>query len=273
MRMRLRMLGVAAMRRVASRPSSFGIWMSISTTSGCSRRVDRDRLLAVAGLADDLDVVLGLEDQPEAGSHQRLVVGEDDAGRHVARRRSAGRSRARRSRLRACARRAGGRRGGRPARACRSARGRRHAAPVRHPRRRPSSQHLDLERRRLCSARRTRGGRPAGVLEGVGQRLLDHPVGGHLERARQRPRLALDRQLDRQPSLPGLRDQLGELGEVRLRRELVGLVRRGGGSRAAGAARRPLGGSRPRSSSAPPRLSRAGAPSPAAPRRPGRPSR
>ena len=68
-----------ATRRVASRPSSFGIWMSISTTSGCSRRGDRDRLLAVARLADDLEVVLGLEDQPEPGSHQRLVVGEHDA--------------------------------------------------------------------------------------------------------------------------------------------------------------------------------------------------
>ena len=45
---------------------------------------DRDGLLPVACLADDLDVVLGLEDQPEAGAHQRLVVGEDDADCHVA---------------------------------------------------------------------------------------------------------------------------------------------------------------------------------------------
>ena len=30
------------------------------------------------GLADDLDVGLGLEDHPEAGAHQRLVVGDED---------------------------------------------------------------------------------------------------------------------------------------------------------------------------------------------------
>ena len=40
----------------------------------------------------------------------------------------------------------------------------------------------------------------------------------------QRPRLALDRELDRQPALPGLRDELGQLREVGLRRQLVGLV-------------------------------------------------
>ena len=78
MRTRLRMSAARAMRRVASSPSSCGIWTSISTTSGCSRSRDRDGLVAVARLADDVEVVLGLEDHPEAGADQRLVVGEDD---------------------------------------------------------------------------------------------------------------------------------------------------------------------------------------------------
>ena len=42
-----------------------------------------DGLLAVACLADDLQVVLGLQDHSEPGSHHRLVVGEHDADRHV----------------------------------------------------------------------------------------------------------------------------------------------------------------------------------------------
>ena len=37
-----------------------------------------DRGLAVRGLADDLDVGLGLEDHPEAGPDERLVVGDED---------------------------------------------------------------------------------------------------------------------------------------------------------------------------------------------------
>jgi hypothetical protein len=43
-----------------------------------------DRLHAVDRLADDLDVVLGLEDQPEAAADQGLVVGDQDpGGRHA----------------------------------------------------------------------------------------------------------------------------------------------------------------------------------------------
>ena len=38
-----------------------------------------DRLAAVRGLADDLDVGLGVEDHAEAGAHERLVVDEQDA--------------------------------------------------------------------------------------------------------------------------------------------------------------------------------------------------
>ena len=45
-----------------------------------------DRCLAVGGLRDDLDVRLRLEDHPEAGADQGLVVGDEDAetrGGHV----------------------------------------------------------------------------------------------------------------------------------------------------------------------------------------------
>ena len=35
-----------------------------------------DRLQAVGGLADDVEVVLGVEDHPEARAHERLVVGD-----------------------------------------------------------------------------------------------------------------------------------------------------------------------------------------------------
>ena len=56
-----------------------GIRMSISTTSGRRSRASAHRLVAVGGLADHLDVGLGVEQRPEPGPHQRLVVGEHDA--------------------------------------------------------------------------------------------------------------------------------------------------------------------------------------------------
>ena len=63
---------------VAASPSSSGIRMSISTTSGFDERRLTDRLEAVLGLGDDLDVALGLQDHPEAGAHELLVVGDED---------------------------------------------------------------------------------------------------------------------------------------------------------------------------------------------------
>src|SRR5215217_5409067 len=54
----------ATIRRVASRPSKSGIWMSISTTSGVRRR------------ADDADAGLALEDRPEPCPYERLVIGD-----------------------------------------------------------------------------------------------------------------------------------------------------------------------------------------------------
>ena len=50
--------------------------MSISTTSGRVGAGQPHRLGAVAGLADHLDVGLGVEQRPEPGPHQRLVVGQ-----------------------------------------------------------------------------------------------------------------------------------------------------------------------------------------------------
>ena len=40
-----------------------------------------DRLRAIRGLADDLDVVLGLQDHPEPGAHQLLIVDHEDTDR------------------------------------------------------------------------------------------------------------------------------------------------------------------------------------------------
>ena len=78
-------------RRVAGRgedppgrlePVESGIRMSIRTTSGCSSRAASTASRAVGRLADDLDVRLRLEDHPEAGAHQRLVVDDQDADGH-----------------------------------------------------------------------------------------------------------------------------------------------------------------------------------------------
>ena len=73
-----RATGSATIVRVAARPSTLGIRMSITTTSGSSCAGELDRGRAVVGLADDLDVVLGVEQHPQTGPEQRLVVGEHD---------------------------------------------------------------------------------------------------------------------------------------------------------------------------------------------------
>ena len=41
-----------------------------------------DGLVAVGGLADDVDAVR-LEDDPQPGAHEVLVVGDDDTSRHA----------------------------------------------------------------------------------------------------------------------------------------------------------------------------------------------
>ena len=42
-----------------------------------------DGVEAVGGLADDLEVVLGVEDHAEPGAHERLVVGDQQAHAHA----------------------------------------------------------------------------------------------------------------------------------------------------------------------------------------------
>ena len=70
--------GRAAMRRVASMPSTRGMRMSISSTSGAHLSASQHGLLAVGGLADHLEVVLGVEQRGEPGPDQFLVVGQRD---------------------------------------------------------------------------------------------------------------------------------------------------------------------------------------------------
>ena len=60
--------------------------------------------------------------------------------------------------------------------------------------------------------------------DGVRERFLDDAIGGHLERPGQRPRLPSIESSTVSPPLSGLGDELGQLGEIRLRRELVGLI-------------------------------------------------
>ncbi len=43
----------------------------------------RHRLAAVGGLADDVEVVLGVEDHLEAGADERLVVCDQDANHRL----------------------------------------------------------------------------------------------------------------------------------------------------------------------------------------------
>ena len=60
--------------------------MSISTTSGCSRCAPWTACSPLAASPTTVDVVLDLEHHPEAGAHQRLVVGDQDADAHGAER-------------------------------------------------------------------------------------------------------------------------------------------------------------------------------------------
>ena len=65
--------------RVASMPSSSGMRTSNRQTSGLQRAGEGDGLSAVGGLAHDLDAGLGVEDHPQAGADDLLVVGDDHA--------------------------------------------------------------------------------------------------------------------------------------------------------------------------------------------------
>ena len=163
---------------------------SIRITSGKSSAA-ASRASRVRGLPDDLDVVLGLEDHPEAGPDERLIVRDQDAHHQAA---SSSGSRARTTAPAAVARPALDH-----ASVQRDALA--HARePVAAPRvavAQPVVRDLELERVRLPVHRDPGVGRPC-VLERVRQRLLDDAVGGEVDSRLQLARLPLDLELDRE---------------------------------------------------------------------------
>ena len=62
-------------------PSMTGIRMSMSTTSGCGRCGELDAVAPSPASPDELEVGLGVDQHPDAGAEQRLVVDERDADR------------------------------------------------------------------------------------------------------------------------------------------------------------------------------------------------
>ena len=60
-------------------PSSCGMRMSISTTSGRCRSTAREHAAPVVGLADDLDALRAGQHHPQPRAHERVVVDEQDA--------------------------------------------------------------------------------------------------------------------------------------------------------------------------------------------------
>ena len=154
-----------------------------------------------AGLADDLDVVLGVEQRAEPGADERLVVGEQRPGSSS---RAAPRSGSRARDAPAAARRAG-----RPRASPPSGRG-----PLAHPaqavaaragraavpRARAVVGDLDADARRRRDATRDGRRRRAGVAQHVGQRLLHDPVAGGVDRRRDARRSPVD--VDGRPRCP-----------------------------------------------------------------------
>jgi len=69
-----------------------------------------------------------------------------------------------------------------------------------------------------------RGRRGAGVLDRIGERLLDDAVGGQVDAGRQRARLALDGERDGESGGARALDEAVELAHGRLRRAVVGVV-------------------------------------------------
>ena len=209
------------MRPVASRPSILGIWTSISTTSGRSCRVTATAwspslASPTTSMSSSASRIIRKPARTSAwSSTSTTVIGHCTApfSGKVA--------------CTANPPRGGGRHGGGP----------RAGSPAPHAdqpvaaavARRPVGpsgavvQHLDLERRRPVAHPHRRGG-PPECFTGVGERLLDDPVRRHLERGRERPRVTLDRQVDRQRPAGRLRHQIVELGQPRLGREFVGLA-------------------------------------------------
>ena len=219
----------ASTRRVASMPSSSGMRMSISTTSGCEPLGLLDRLQAVGGLADHVEVVLGVEDHPEPGAHERLVVGDQHPHRaHAAA--STCRLVRHERQLRTDPEAAAA-----PPPGLELAAVELHAlahadeavaAVAAEPlARRAGAAVGDLELElALAPAHVHLGGRVVGVLERVRQPLLHDAEGGEVEPGGQRAPLALDVQLDRQAGLARALDERADARHRRLRGARVVLV-------------------------------------------------
>ena len=130
-----------------------------------------------------------------------------------------------------------------------------HAAPARPspagpaPRpgrapRRPRSRTRSAARRR--ARRRVSCDRPVAVLERVGQRLLDHPVGRDVDAAGQPARRQVEVGLRRRARARGTRRPARDVGQARGRRAVRARRRRRGSGAAAGRSpRAPTGRSRP----------------------------
>ena len=170
--------------------------MSIRTTSGRCRRAESNGGLAVGRLGDDVDVRLRLEDHPEAGPDERLVVGDEDpetGGGHGGRAPSRAAPGVERQPGPDGVPAADPRAGLEPPADERRAFAHPDEPPpaalarCRRPGRRRGSR---PGAGRARSSRRTSVARLARVAEGVGQRLLDDAVHGHVERGRDRPRRA-----------------------------------------------------------------------------------
>jgi hypothetical protein len=215
---------------------------SISTHGRQQPLGQLDRFCAVAGLADDFDLVLGVEDHPEAVADQRLVVAEQDADRHCCATGSRGAdaeaSAVVGARLELTAER-------RDAFAHPD-----QAAPVAAARgqwRRPVVEDIDAHGLGVEAERHRRVLR-RGVTQCVRERLLDDPVRGRLQRRWQLSLLAHNLELDLEAGRPHLLEQRLHPPEGRLGRQRRGLAARPGPQqRSRARARRPirLGASEP----------------------------
>ena len=172
-----------------------------------------DALLAVGRLPDHLDVGLVVEDHPEPGANELLIVDEDDPDRRRHRSDTDSAASGRRAWTRKPL-------AIRPASKSPSKSATRSRMPIRprppppaSPRSRwpdaPLVRDLDLERPRRI--RQMDAGAGTGrVLERVRERLLDDPVRGEFDACVERTALAVDRQLDRQAGGADLLDELAE---------------------------------------------------------------
>ena len=188
----------------------------MSTTCGLRAAGELDGLGAVARLAGDLHVGLGLDDHPHAAAHERLVVGDEDAdharcssptGSRAATRKPPSGARLGLERA-AVERRALAHADQAVAGVAVAARGR-AGAVVGDLERDVALAEVDGDVRR---------GARAGVLADVGQRLLHDAVGGEVDAGRERALPAADLDVDRDVGGAALGHELVQPREARLRR-------------------------------------------------------